>query len=312
MSPGLSRPRARQGLVVHRDQDEPGVGGARPLARRNGRRPCPARAAAPASGFHRYSASATATAVRAITAAARRRFRTSSRRVRSRASASRRGLLLDVASPPVEDRGGEDVVVDLVAGDAAGLRRGDRSQDALALQVLERRLERARGASENSRSSSELSAIFLPPDVTRKRKRLGGGVALIGGQRGHDLVEVPVDDRVRAAQTSQRLQPQAVRSGGDLLVPEALHDQLQVRRLHAGRTVVADLRCLPVTERDPPASHLLEHRVHERGLDLEARRVCRRRRLKALSGFERPRRARPAPRGSRDAGSCRTRWRCGT
>ena len=144
----------------------------------------------------------------------------------------------------------------------------------------------AAAASENSRSSSELSAIFLPPDVTRKRNAVGGGVALVGGQLGHDVVEVPVDDRVRAAQTPQRLQPQLLRPGGDLLVPQALHDELQVGGLHAGGARGVDVRCLAVADRDAPAADLLEHGVDECGLDLEARRVCRELGVERLDGFE--------------------------
>ncbi len=43
--------------------------------------------------------------------------------------------------PPVSYRRGKHVVVDLVPGHAAGLRSGDGAQDALALQMLEGRVE---------------------------------------------------------------------------------------------------------------------------------------------------------------------------
>ena len=103
-------------------------------------------------------------------------------------------------------------------------------------------------------------------------ERGGGGVALIVGQLGHDVVEVPVDDRVGAAQTPERLQPETLRPGGDLLVPQAPHDELQVGRLHAGATRGADSGSAVVADADPSAADLLEHRVHECRLDLEVRR----------------------------------------
>ena len=110
-------------------------------------------------------------------------------------------LLLDVASPPFEDRRGEDVVVDLVAGHAVALRRRDRPQDALALQMLERGLQWGR-----VRIGELAQLLGAQRDLPAARRheeaeRRGGGVALVGGQLGHDVVEVPTDDRVGTAQT---------------------------------------------------------------------------------------------------------------
>ena len=136
-------------------------------------------------------------------------------------------------------------MVDLVAGDAARLRRRDRPQDALALEMLERRLQRGCG------HVGELAQLLgAQRDLPAARgheeaERGGGGVALVGGELVHGVVEVPMDDRVRAAQTAQRLQPQLLGAGGELFVPEALHDELQVRGLDARGARGVDIRRPP-------------------------------------------------------------------
>ena len=140
--------------------------------------------------------------------------------------------------------------------------------------MLERRFQRGRAHVGELAQLLGAQGDFPAARRHEEAERRGGGVALVGGQLVHDVVEVPVDDRVRAALTSQRLQPQSVRPGGDLLVPEALHDELQVGGLDAVGTGCRRLAWAPsVAQVDAPAAHLLEHGVDERGLDFEPRRV---------------------------------------
>ena len=67
-----------------------------------------------------------------------------------------------------------------------------------------------------------------------------GDVLLLGGELGHRALEMLLDDVLRAPEALERLEPKDVGAGRALLLPQPLHDELEVRRLDP-RAVVAAL-----------------------------------------------------------------------
>ena len=131
-----------------------------------------------------------------------------------------------------------------------------------------------------------LRAIFRPPEVTRKRNAAAAASRCSPAQRVHDVVEVRADDRVRAAEPLQGLEPQPGRPQGDLLVPEPLHDELQVGGLDPGGAARAEVRRGGVADGHAPAPHLLEHGVDELGLDLVVSHAVRQPLVERTDGLE--------------------------
>jgi hypothetical protein len=178
--------------------------------------------------------------------------------------------VLEVAPAPVQDGRGEDVVVELAADRAVLLGRRDRSQDAPALQPREGRLDRVGRRLRELRELVRRQRDLAPAGRDEEAERVGRRVALLVGQLRHRIVEVRAHDRVGPAEAPQRLAAQPRRSSGDLLVPDPLHDELQVRGLdpvgaRVGRAVLADGHA--------PAADPLQDGVDELVLDL-ARHVA--------------------------------------
>ena len=137
-----------------------------------------------------------------------------------------RGLVL---GPPREHRLREHVVEDLVA-DAAALL--ERAQDpALARAWRARAAARRPGPAPKSARSATSCAIFVPDGVTRWLKSRAATSFCVRRQLRHRALEMLLDDVLRTAETLERLGPQHVGARGALLVPEPLHDELEVRRL---------------------------------------------------------------------------------
>ena len=87
-------------------------------------------------------------------------------------------------------------------------------------------------------------------------------------QLAHGALEVLLDDALRAAQPLERLDPQDVRARRPLVLPEPLHDDLEVRRLDP-RAVLAALDDSEAAERrlDRARPDLVEDSLDEKRLD---------------------------------------------
>ena len=151
------------------------------------------------------------------------------------------------ASPPFEDRMREGIVVDLVAPAA------DRLQDPrLARESLEHRSD------HGLVDARQLGEIGRPQRDLRPRRRDelaqdAGRDRLLGRRQRRDrVVDVLGDDALGATQLLERAQPQSARAGGALVVPQVHEDDLEIRRLDARLGGL----------------HAVEHRFHERRLDL--------------------------------------------
>src|SRR5205807_3857518 len=95
-----------------------------------------------------------------------------------------------------------------------------------------------------------------------------GLVALRRRKRRHRTLQVLGDDPLGAAEARERREPKRGRAGRPRLLPEALHDELEVRRLDPARVTGARDRAAAVhAVVDPAALHLVEDGLDERGLD---------------------------------------------
>src|SRR5207237_6918571 len=95
-----------------------------------------------------------------------------------------------------------------------------------------------------------------------------GLVALRRRKRRHRALEVLGDDPLGTAEAGERREPKRGRAGRPLLLPEALHDELEVGRLDpAGVTGARDRAAAVHAVVDPAALHLVEDGLDERGLD---------------------------------------------
>ncbi len=126
------------------------------------------------AGSSMYRPSPTTAAASAITAAARRRLRTSRSRERSRASASLRSAVRRRRSSAWRRR--QSSTAGASTSWYSSRRTAPSGSDAATGRRIRWRSSRSSadssgsgGTSVNSRSSFVLSAIFRPPDVTRKR-----------------------------------------------------------------------------------------------------------------------------------------------
>ena len=141
-----------------------------------------------------------------------------------------------MTGPPRDDRLGENVVEDLEAPAfpafpvAAGR---DGPHDALARQPRQHRREVVR------------AHIGVPGEIRgavrdlRARRRdevveeCGDEILLLSAQPFQGALQVAPDDLPGAAETLQRLEAKHLRARRAFLVPEPLHDELQVRGFHA-------------------------------------------------------------------------------
>ena len=141
----------------------------------------------------------------------------------------------------------------------------------------------ASSARRRTRARSPTScAIFVPDGVTRWSNIARGDVLLVGRQLGQRAVDVVADDLLGAAEPAQGPEPERARAGAPLLVPQPLHDELEVRRLDPDRAVAALDRPAPgLADLDLAGDDLLEHRVDELRLDLDALVLRRRARCSA-------------------------------
>ena len=176
--------------------------------------------------------------------------------------------LVRVAAAPVEHRRREHVVVQLPADPAVRLRGGDGPEDPVALERLERRLQRLRRGirelAELLRAQRDLAAARRHEEAQRLRCCVALGV----GHAGQRVVDVRPDDRAGAPEPSERLDAQQPRAGGRLLVPDPLHHELQVGGLDAHAVAGRRARRRVLADRHAPAPHLLQHGVHERRFDV--------------------------------------------
>ncbi len=88
-----------------------------------------------------------------------------------------------------------------------------------------------------------------------------GNVLLLGGELRHRAFEVLLDDVLGTAERVERLGAQGSRTRRPLLVPEALHDELEVRRLDA-RAGVGGVDCTKAPERRARSGRRRPRRAH--------------------------------------------------
>ena len=143
---------------------------------------------------------------------------------------------------------------ELVPGLAAG---GDGRQDARLAQVLERALEgRLRDAGELRQVGGALGALGAGGG-DEEAERLGERVLLGGAEAGDRLVEVALEDRLRAAELLERRQPQHRRAARRPPRPTAAAGRTAGARSRSGRAPFDGL----------VAPDVVEHPVDERRLD---------------------------------------------
>ena len=170
---------------------------------------------------------------------------------------------------------------DLVALDVGGVahRRRHRAQDAPlaageiahdAHDVLERPARPVRQVGRRLR------------DLGHRRRHqesehLGGEPFALRSKLRQHLAEVAGDDPLGAAELFEGRQRQAALAALHGGRPQPLHHQLQERRLHAVAAGVRGSRGgrARLTQRQPPGSHLVEHRVDQRRLDRHGLLVLR-------------------------------------
>ena len=172
-----------------------------------------------------------------------------------------------VAAAPREHRLSKHVVVDLVAGSASVCRR--RAQDSFGYERREHRLElslRDPGiASEVRRRMGDL----CPGRRHQVVEDGGGDVLLLHRQRFESTVEVYPHDLPGATELGKRRCPQDVRARVHLRLPQASHDELEIRGFDAILVLVArDDTASRLAEIDAPGSDLVEDAVDEGRLDL--------------------------------------------
>ena len=171
-----------------------------------------------------------------------------------------------MAQAPGEDGRGEHVVEDLEADATRVVRGGDRAEDARTREAVDHLADLLLRRSGVLRQVVEAVGDLRPggsDEVVEDARRL---VPLVVGQRPERALEVLGDDPLRSAESRERREPEGARAGRPLLLPEALHDELEIRRLDPS------LAC----GRDPAAAHalvdptgldLVEHGLDELGVD---------------------------------------------
>ena len=188
------------------------------------------------------------------------------------------GAALFVAAAPVEDRFGEDVVEQFVAGRLTP-GRVDLAQDpptVAATELLEHGCDLGLGSFRpigKVRGGVRDLCVRARHEIA---KRVGGNRLLAACQAAERILEVVGDDPLRAA---ERLEPGACQlpgAGLDGRDPHPVHHELQERRLDRVRApTVRSVRARAVrgvgfralAGADPPPSRGVDHRVNERRLD---------------------------------------------
>ena len=159
------------------------------------------------------------------------------------ASSSRVGLVL---GPPREHRLREHVVEDLVPDLTALL---ERAQDSAARQLEEHRLHL------RHRDVAELGEVGgVVRDLRPRRchevvEEPGCDVLLVLGELRHRAFEMLFDDVLRTPETLERRSAQLAGARSALLLPDALHHELEVRRLDPRRRLDS-----PSTAPSPPSA----------------------------------------------------------
>ena len=206
-------------------------------ARRAGRRSCPDRAAAPA-GSSMYSASPTTTVASAITAAARRRLRTSRRARASRASASLRSVVAARGSSAWRRRQSS------TAGASTSWYSSWRTAPSGSDAATGRRM-RWRSECSSADSSGSARDVGELAELLRAQRDLPAARRHQEAQRRRHaasrcVVGQPVSASSRCARTIVPAPPsrrsvstRSAVSRRRLLVPDPLHDELQVGGLDA-------------------------------------------------------------------------------
>ena len=174
-----------------------------------------------------------------------------------------------VAGAPREHRLREHVVEDLVPLLAAFLHGAEDSAVGECRQHRPELLGR------------DVAEVLEVRDLVRDLRPGGGDevveeprrdILLLRRQLGHCALEVLLDDLRGSAEPLERLDAQRTRSGGSLLVPEPLHDELQVRSFDA-RAVVAAFDRAEAAERrlDLARADLVQDPPDECGLHRDGR-----------------------------------------
>jgi hypothetical protein len=111
-------------------------------------------------------------------------------------------------------------------------------------------------------------AIFVPDGVTRVVEDARSDVLLRSGQLSHRSLEVLLHDALSATEPRKRFGAQHARTPRVLLLPDSLHDELQVRRLDSSPEV-GDLDHAEPPDRrlDLPGTDLVENPLDELRLD---------------------------------------------
>ncbi len=152
-----------------------------------------------------------------------------------------------VLGGPGQERLGQQVVVDLEARPAVAA--GDVAQDPLACQRVQ---DRPHGGLVDAGVAGQVRLDVR--DLAARRgdqvvEGPGGDLLLAAVEGGEGAADVLAGHALRATEPGQRVGAQDPGARLGLLVPDALHDELQVRRL---------------------AGDLVHHRLDQLGLDLDA------------------------------------------
>ena len=170
------------------------------------------------------------------------------------------------ARAPGEDAVGEDVVEDLVALASSG--SVDRAHDALATERVEH------GHDLGLSDLGVLREVAGAVRDLRARRRdevvehRGGDVLLCRLQAPERPLEMRSHDRLGPAQLPERCEAENGRASFALDLPQPLEHELQVRRLDPV-LVFLDTPAAGSPDVDLSRRDLIEHRVHELGLDLD-------------------------------------------
>ena len=170
--------------------------------------------------------------------------------------------------PPGEDRLPEHVVEDLVPDVATLL---DSAQDAPLRQRGQDGLQLLRRDPPELREVGDLVGELRPRWRHEMVEEPCCEVFLVAREFGHRSFEMLLDDALRASESRERRRAKCLRALGRLLVPDALHHELEVRRLDTHSAVVR-LDCTEPSERglDLPRSDLVENAVDEIRFDVHS------------------------------------------
>ena len=161
---------------------------------------------------------------------------------------------------------------DLVADGVRLVGRGDRPEDARLRESLDDLADRLRRRARVLRQVVEPVGDLHPGRRHEVVEDARGLVALGRPERAQRPLEVLGDDPLGAAESRERREAERRRACRPLLLPEALHDELEVRRLDPPVGPFARDRAAALAAHvDPAALHLVEDGLDERGLDRHRR-----------------------------------------